>query len=148
MISKKEVLITNQSAIEDLRKQAYGGAAVGAVFGPIGLAVSYSIAAGVVEGELIPNLLKAFKETQKMFEDLQNTVKTTQESIDSAKLAITAEIRALGTMSAKIEETKTFAETWALVPSVLFGDLKKSTNQLIDMCKQYTVAAEKKLHEK
>ena len=128
-----------QSAIEDLRKQAYGGAAAGAVFGPIGLAVSYSIAAGVVEGELIPNLLKAFKETQKMFDDLQNTVKTTQQSIDSAKLAITAEIRALGTMSAKIEETKTFAETWALVPSVLFGDLKKSTNQLIDMCKQYTV---------
>ena len=137
-----------KSAVSDLRKQAYGGAAAGAVFGPIGLAVSYSIAAGVVEGELIPNLLKAFKETQKMFEDLQNTVKTTQESIDSAKLAITAEIRALGTMSAKIEETKTFAATWALVPSVLFGDLKKSTNQLIDMCKQYTVAAEKKIDEK
>ena len=45
----------------------------------------------------------------------------------------------LKTMSAKIEETKNFAETWALVPSVLFGDFKNSTNQLIDLFMQYTV---------
>ena len=138
----------HKSAVEELRIKAYAGAAAGVVLGPIGLAISYSIAAGVVEGELIPNLKKAFKETQKMFENLQSIVKETQEKIESAKESITNEIRALGTMSGKIEETKTFAETWALVPSSLFGNLKKSTNQLIDMCKQYIVAAEKKIDKK
>ena len=136
------------SAVAELRAQAYGGAAVGAAFGPLGLALSYSIAAGVVEGSLIPSLVRAFQETLTLFNNLKTDVEKTQKDIESAKESITNEIRALGTMSGKIEETKTFAETWSLIPSVLFGDLKKSTNQLIDMCKQYIVAAEEKIDEK
>ena len=133
-----------ERAKSKLRAEAYGGAVAGIVLGPIGLAISYSIAAGVVEGELVPKLEKAFKETAEKFDNLQETVNQAQRSIESAKKALGEEIRVLGTMSAKIEETKAFAETWALVPLVLFGDFKKSTNQLIDMCKQYIVAAEKK----
>ncbi|XFB08579.1 hemolysin E, partial [Azotobacter salinestris] len=40
--------------VDKLRKEAYGGAAVGLVLGPFGLLISYSIAAGVLEGKLIP----------------------------------------------------------------------------------------------
>src|SRR5262249_8979237 len=35
---------------EKLRKEAYGGAAAGIIGGPLGLLISYSIAAGVLEG--------------------------------------------------------------------------------------------------
>ncbi len=41
-----------QSQVDKIRKEAYAGAAAGVVAGPFGLSIiSYSIAAGVVEGE-------------------------------------------------------------------------------------------------
>jgi len=132
------------SKVTALRTKAYAGAAAGVFFGPIGLAISYGIAAGVTEGELIPKLEKAFAETQKMFDNLQDIVTKAQESITEAKASLGQEIRVLGVMSAKVEETKTFAETWALVPSLLFDPLKKSTTELIGMCDEYIVNADKK----
>lgn len=41
-----------QSQVDKIRKEAYAGAAAGVVAGPFGLIISYSIAAGVVEGKL------------------------------------------------------------------------------------------------
>ena len=138
-----------KAAVQKVRIQAYCGAATGVVFlGPIGLAISYSIAAGVTEGHLIPKLEKAFNETKKMFEKLLDTVAEARASIESAKKSISQEIRVLGDVSAKINSTKSFATSWARAPSVLFDGLKKSTNELIDMCKQYTISAEKKIDKK
>lgn len=39
-----------QSQVDRIRKEAYAGAAAGIVAGPFGLIISYSIAAGVIEG--------------------------------------------------------------------------------------------------
>ena len=157
-----------KAAVQKVRIQAYCGAVAGAApfgaiglailvsaaplvtlaFAPIALAISYIIATGVTEGYIIPKLEQAFNETKEMFEKLRKTVAEARASIESAKKSISQEIRVLGNVSAKIKETKSFATTWALAPSVLFGDLKQCTNELIDMCKQYTISAEKKIDEK
>jgi hypothetical protein len=63
------------SAVNKVCTDAYAGAAVGAAFGPIGLAISYSIATGVVEGKLIPNL----------FDHMENMVQAAQKNITEAK---------------------------------------------------------------
>ncbi len=68
-----------QSQVDKIRKEAYAGAAAGVVAGvvagPFGLIISYSIAAGVVEGKLIPELKNKLKSVQSFFTTLSNTVK-------------------------------------------------------------------------
>lgn len=64
-----------QSQVDKIRKEAYAGAAAGVVAGPFGLIISYSIAAGVVEGKLIPELKNKLKSVQNFFTTLSNTVK-------------------------------------------------------------------------
>ena len=123
-----------KAAIRKVRIKAYWGAAAGVVFfAPIDLAILYGIAIGEIE---------------KMFEKLLDTVAKARATIESAKKSISQEIRVLGNVSAKIKATKGFATTWAMIPSLKFGDLKQCTNELIDMCKQYTISAEKKIDEK
>ncbi len=56
-----------QSQVDKIRKEAYAGAAAGVVAGPFGLIISYSIAAGVVEGKLIPELKNKLKSVQNFF---------------------------------------------------------------------------------
>lgn len=63
-----------EAAVDKVRTEAYAGAVAGAVSGPEGLAIAYSIAAGVVEGSLIPELDKAFAETQAGFEKITKLV--------------------------------------------------------------------------
>ncbi|ENI9569986.1 hemolysin HlyE, partial [Shigella sonnei] len=59
-----------QSQVDKIRKEAYAGAAAGVVAGPFGLIISYSIAAGVVEGKLIPELKNKLKSVQSFFTTL------------------------------------------------------------------------------
>ncbi|WP_435868150.1 hemolysin E, partial [Escherichia coli] len=47
-------------------------AASNCVAGPFGLIISYSIAAGVVEGKLIPELKNKLKSVQNFFTTLSN----------------------------------------------------------------------------
>ncbi len=85
-----------QSQVDKIRKEAYAGAAAGVVAGPFGLIISYSIAAGVVEGKLIPELKNKLKSVQSFFTTLSNTVKQANKDIDAAKLKLTTEIAAIG----------------------------------------------------
>lgn len=77
-----------QSQVDKIRKEAYAGV----VAGPFGLIISYSIAAGVVEGKLIPELKNKLKSVQNFFTTLSNTVKQANKDIDAAKLKLTTEI--------------------------------------------------------
>ncbi len=62
---KKAAISSHQ--VDKIRKEAYAGAAAGVVAGPFGLIISYSIAAGVVEGKLIPELKNKLKSVQSFF---------------------------------------------------------------------------------
>lgn len=124
-------------SVDKLRTEAYAGALAGAVLGPIGLAISYSIAAGIVEGEMIPNLKKAFEETEQSFQNTLKNVINAKTQIGEAKDSLAREITAMSKISSTIESTSTFADMWAEAPEDLFFLLKDDTNKLITQCQNY-----------
>lgn len=131
-------------ACERIRTEAYVGAIAGGIFGPLGLAISYAIAAGTVEGDKIPELKKAFAETKKEFERLDKVVDNAMGDITNAKSDIDIKLKSINTIRAKIEEVKDFVKIWALIPIVEFQYLKKSCDELIDLCNQYVRAEDDK----
>ena len=132
------------AAVAKVRKEAYAGAAAGVVFGPIGLAIAYAIAAGVVEGELIPNLEKAFAETKASFNKMETMLTGAQTDITQAKEKLSDEVKVVGTILAQIKTTDAFAKAWSFAPSTMFGMLKDSTNKLIAMCEAYVKSKDDK----
>ncbi len=88
-----------QSQVDKIRKEAYAGV----VAGPFGLIISYSIAAGVVEGKLIPN-----------------------KDIDAAKLKLTTEIVAIGEIKTETETTRFYVDYDDLMLSLLKEAAKKN----------------------
>ena len=108
-----------QSQVDKIRKEAYAGAAAGVVAGPFGLIISYSIAAGVVEGKLIPELKNKLKSVQSFFTTLSNTVKQANKDIDAAKLKLTTEIAAIGVIKTETETTRFYVDYDDLMLSLL-----------------------------
>lgn len=108
-----------QSQVDKIRKEAYAGAAAGVVAGPFGLIISYSIAAGVVEGKLIPELKNKLKSAQSFFTTLSNTVKQANKDIDAAKLKLTTEIAAIGEIKTETETTRFYVDYDDLMLSLL-----------------------------
>ena len=130
----------------EIRAQAGISSALagGALFGPIGLALATAAAAGIVEGNMIPELQKAFDEVSGKFSALKDTLVTAGESIVKAKSDIDSEITKLDDISGKISVTENFAEVWATCPDEMFEELKNSTKGLIQLCKDYSTSAEMK----
>lgn len=114
-----------QSQVDKIRKEAYAGAAAGVVAGPFGLIISYSIAAGVVEGKLIPELKNKLKSVQSFFTTLSNTVKQANKDIDAAKLKLTTEIAAIGEIKTETETTRFYVDYDDLMLSLLKEAAKK-----------------------
>lgn len=115
-----------QSQVDKIRKEAYAGAAAGVVAGPFGLIISYSIAAGVVEGKLIPELKNKLKSVQSFFTTLSNTVKQANKDIDAAKLKLTTEIAAIGEIKTETETTRFYVDYDDLMLSLLKEDGQKN----------------------
>ena len=111
-----------QSQVDKIRKEAYAGV----VAGPFGLIISYSIAAGVVEGKLIPELKNKLKSVQNFFTTLSNTVKQANKDIDAAKLKLTTEIVAIGEIKTETEATRFYVDYDDLMLSLLKEAAKKN----------------------
>ena len=124
-----------QSQVDKIRKEAYAGAAAGVVAGPFGLIISYSIAAGVVEGKLIPELKNKLKSVQSFFTTLSNTVKQANKDIDAAKLKLTTEIAAIGVIKTETEtETTRFYVDY---DDLMLSLLKEAAKKMINTCNEY-----------
>ncbi|EBH7291219.1 hemolysin HlyE [Salmonella enterica] len=122
-----------QSQVDRIRKEAYAGAAAGIVAGPFGLIISYSIAAGVIEGKLIPELNNRLKAVQNFFTSLSATVKQANKDIDAAKLKLATEIAAIGVIKTETETTRFYVDYDDLMLSLLKGAAKK----MINTCNEY-----------
>ncbi|ECY4642737.1 hemolysin HlyE [Salmonella enterica subsp. enterica] len=122
-----------QSQVDRIRKEAYAGAAAGIVAGPFGLIISYSIAAGVIEGKLIPELNNRLKAVQNFFTSLSATVKQANKDIDAAKLKLATEIAAIGEIKTETETTRFYVDYDDLMLSLLKGAAKK----MINTCNEY-----------
>ncbi|MCC2615188.1 hemolysin E [Aestuariibacter halophilus] len=122
-----------QAQVDKIRKEAYGGAAAGAIAGPFGLIISYSIAAGVVEGKLIPELQKQLKSVQGFFTDITALVKTADQQISDAKSKLKEEVQVIGDMKASTETTQFFVE----YDDLMLKQLKGAASKLIQQCQDY-----------
>ena len=130
-----------QSQVDKIRKEAYAGAAAGIVAGPFGLIISYSIAAGVVEGKLIPELKNKLKSALSFFTTLSNTVKQANKDIDAAKLKLTTEIAAIGVIKTETETTRFYVDYDDLMLSLL----KEAAKKMINTCNEYQKRHGKKI---
>lgn len=119
--------------VDKLRKEAYGGAAVGLVLGPFGLLISYSIAAGVLEGKLIPALKEKLEEMKEHFEALEGIISKASDDIDGAKTKLQEEIVVIGNMKSQTETTSLYVE----YDDLMLNLLKDSARKLIDQCSMY-----------
>lgn len=92
-----------QAQITRIRLVAYGSAAP---FGLFGIA----IAAGVVEGKLIPELNAKMRSIETFYQDTTKIVKDAFKDIDTTKLKLKEEIRVIGNLKEQTEETKIYIE--------------------------------------
>jgi len=125
--------------VHKLRIKAYSGAIAGGVFGPIGLAISYGIAAGTVEKHLIPDLTKAFEKTKRAFDGLSNTVNDCIQKLEDAHSVIQGEIKVLEDLAAKNDITEVLGEALAAYPtgSEVAQEFLGAAKELEAVCKIY-----------
>ncbi|MBP8813134.1 MAG: hemolysin E [Laribacter sp.] len=122
-----------QGQVDKVRKEAYAGAAAGLAAGPFGLIISYSIAAGVVEGKLVPALKEKFKSVETFFKALKDKVQGASVTIDETKLKLENEISAISEMSAQTKVTRTYVD----FDDLMMDLLKDAAGKLITQCNEY-----------
>ena len=98
-----------------------------------GIKKLYSVAAGVVEWKLIPELKNKLKSVQSFFTTLSNTVKQANKDIDAAKLKLTTEIAAIGEIKTETETTRFYVDYDDLMLSLL----KEAAKKMINTCNEY-----------
>lgn len=119
--------------VDKIRKEAYAGAAAGAAFGPLGLAIAYAVAAGVVEGELIPALNRALESVKRQFSEMQRQADLAGKNISHAKDQLGEEIKSIGHIKSAAEVTV----TWIWVGHDMLQELNESAGRLIHLCEEY-----------
>ncbi|KAJ6646972.1 Hemolysin E [Pseudolycoriella hygida] len=124
-----------QGEVDKIRRHTYVGAGAGFLLGPFGALITYSIAAGVVEGKLIPKSQAKMSKMRDFFEQLHKTIEQTNVDIDSSKEKMKDEVRSIAVLKFKTERTK------ALIPMDDFDGLRdtilESVNNLIKECEAY-----------
>lgn len=120
---------------DKIRKEAYGGAAAGVVAGPFGLIIAYSIAAGVVEGKLIPELKAKLSKVKDFFVRIRGEIESTQSQISEAKLSLQSEATALGELKEEIETAQIFIES--NTDNALKDEVIDAANKLVESCISY-----------
>lgn len=117
-----------QGQVDKIRKEAYISASVAGPFGLI-------IAAGIVEGKLIPELNDKLNRTKNYFDHLKSLIEQSDRDIDSTKGKLRNEVQNIGDMKVKTEATKTLISIDDL--DALRDNVLASVNDLIDQCGTY-----------
>lgn len=114
--------------IAQVRKEGYG---ISAIFGPL----AWAIAAGVVEGELVPKLKAKFREARSFYQNLDGIVGKSVKSIEETKTKLNRESRAIGELKVQSEELNTYTSIDAVIE--LRDIVISSGENLINKCIAY-----------
>lgn len=117
-----------QTKMSEIRLKGYVG---GAWFGPIGLGV----AAGVIEGKLIPDIKANMGKIETFYETLNGKMQQAYQDIESTKKTLKSEIQQIGNLKVKTKNTNTYVGM-DQVPD-LREMVIKSAQDLIDQCEEY-----------
>lgn len=117
-----------QSKISKVRIGAYTS---GALFGIPGLLIAYYVA----EGKFVPKLMEKLKTIETFYDNLHETVDQAANDIENTKKTLTDEIKHIGEIKVKTQETKTFVGLDD-VPE-LRDTVIQSAHELIAKCTEY-----------
>lgn len=129
-----------KAAVAKQRAEAYGGAAAGLLFGPIGLIISYSIAAGVAEGLNIPEIEQDFKRQRdtisqyiKGFDDMHSETKALSATLKTKRdqlIAVHGKLSAAGSLAGQ-------ARLIRAIPLVYLPNIRMSVEALVKACEEF-----------
>lgn len=119
--------------VEKIRREAYCGAVAGVILGPFGLMLSYSIAAGVVEGKLIPELDEKLESVKNFHLQLRTQLYKANRDVDQTKLQLRKEIEIISALKIETEITKEYVH----IGDVVRDRIIQEANKLIQQCKEY-----------
>lgn len=110
------------------RKEGYG---IAAVFGPLGLA----IAAGVLEGKLVPELNAKIRNVQNFYGEIDKLVAAASVGIDQTKENLKNEVRKIGDLKVATEASSTFIALDYVAE--LRAAIVESAENLMAKCTEY-----------
>ena len=134
---QNQFVAEKKAAQAKARAEAYGGALAGLVAGPIGLIISYSIAADVCEGINIPEIEKDFAKQRETisgyingFQEMHSETKALKERLDLKR-------KQLIDLHSKLSTTASVAGTKAAPPLVHFPFLRQLASELVTSCDKF-----------
>lgn len=117
-----------QNKIFKIRVSSYSTVSM---FGIAGLA----IAAGVIEGKIVPELSEKFNSIKRFYDNLKSNVDKAYKDIDEAKRILKREIQHIGDLKIQTEGTKTFLDLDEV--QELRDTITTSIQELITKCNEY-----------
>ena len=135
----EEYIVERKAAEANARAGAYPSALAGLLAGPIGLIISFSIAAAVTEGHTIPKIEKDFANQRKIisgyidgFENMYSETEALQKRLDKKR-------EQLIDIHAKLSATGSLAGGTALlsIPLVHFSTVRASVEDLKKACDEF-----------
>jgi len=116
----------HKRAVAQIRATAYGTAIVGAVLGLFGLAISYGIASGVVENDIIPQLNQKMLTIKDNYTNFGNLLTDLKTQADKAKNQITEDIKLVRIIQGESQNLSLLIDLYNLIKS----DVKASLDRL------------------
>ena len=134
-----EFIAEKKAAKAKNRSEAYGGAAVGLIFGPIGLIISYSIAAGVTEGMSIPNIEADFAKQREVISGYITGFETMRSETNALQKELDGRRKKLIEIHAKLSATGVLAGNTALkaMPMIHFNTVRQTAEGLLAACDEF-----------
>ena len=127
-----------QAAQAKARADAYGGAAAGLILGPIGLIISYSIAAGVTEGLTIPDIEADFQTQRNTISGYIEGFKKMSEETKELQEQLDAKRKQLIDIHAKLSTTGSLAGTNVrAIPVTHFNLVRRNAGALVEACEMF-----------
>ncbi|XP_065893705.1 hemolysin E-like [Dysidea avara] len=135
------IVLDAKEAISKQRAIAYGSAAVGLIMGPIGLVISYGIAASITEGITVKGIEENFEKQRKIIEkyitdftQMKTETETLQTSLDKMRKELT-DIH--GKLSALASLSKTPFDNIKSIAKLHFGSVLQSVRNVIDASEKF-----------
>ena len=127
-----------QAAQASARAIAYGSAAAGLILGPIGLIISYSIAAGVTEGLTIPDIEADFAKQRQTISGYIEGFKKMSEETKELQEQLEAKRKQLRDIHGKLSTVKVMAATdMRAMPTVHYKRVRKNAAALVEACERF-----------
>ena len=128
-----------KAAQASARVGAYVGALAGLILGPIGLIISYSVAAGVTEGMTIPQIEENFRNQRKKMSEYIDGFERMYSETTELEEELKVKRQQLVGIHGKLSNTGSLAGNTAVrsIPLIHFNVVRRSAEALVTACDEF-----------